>query len=795
MYQLPITLKDDIKRLGALAADYREKKIDPVQFRAHRVPMGVYEQRQNETYMSRVRTTGGVIHPDQFLQLIKIARQHHSNLLHITTRQEIQVHNQELNDVEPIMYGLQEAGLATKGGGGNTIRNILISEESGIGKNELFDATPYAMELTTRLIAEADSYLLPRKMKIAFSSDKTQIGYAAINDVGFVAKIKNGEKGFQVYAGGGGGSNSTVGWVLFDFVPAGEVYAVAEVVKKFFSEHGNRKNKHKARLRYIFFKLGAEETLRLIKEYYDSAIKSDIPFVVNETEDERPSYVFQPLEEAAAVDPEEYDLWKTRYVNPQKQNGYNSILVPFLFGNIWLTDEKTVSGMEKLLEFIARFGKHTIRFTTTQNIRLRNIPDEALPSLYALLKTFVQDLDNPLLVNNITSCTGADTCRLGICLSKGLAAAIRRRLQKSNLPLDIFDKVRIHISGCPNSCGMQLWGDIGFSGKVMRNDRTYPGYLAYLGANREDAPKFAEFVGEINAHDIPDYVHRLLESYIEVQQEYPVFSSYLEAKGKALALQLIGEYKNVPDFSDDKNYYFDWGSDSIFNVLGRGKPECSAGLFDMIEVDITLINENKEALKTETDKTQKNSHLYNIIHSASRMLLVTRGLDPKTPQEVFEMFIKSFIECGLVDQRFKNIVSIAGENKESDFIPYENEIYELSDSVIELYKNMDDSLQFKNVNQKPQEKENAEKVSVSEEGKNTASKNQKFKDLRGVACPMNFVQTKIQLAAMQSGEELEVWLDDGQPIDNVPASVRNEGHEILEQVRQDVWWKVIIKKK
>ncbi|MDR0744313.1 MAG: sulfurtransferase TusA family protein [Tannerella sp.] len=780
MYKLPETLGSDITRFAALANDFQQEKIEPVQFKAFRVPMGIYEQRQDNVYMSRVRTTGGVIYPKQFLKLIEIAQKHKSNLLHITTRQEIQLQNLNLNEIEAILLELQETGLSTKGGGGNTIRNILVPEESGICSSETFDTTPYAMQLTSKVIAEADSFLLPRKMKIAFSSGEKQPGYAAINDVGLVAKIKDGEKGFLVYAGGGGGAKPTVGWLLFDFIPASDLFVIIGAIKKFFSDHGNRKNRHKARLRFIFYKLGEEETLRLIKGYYQDAKKTEPPFTLNYTEDERPPYSYLPDQALTPDNTDEYNLWKKRYVTPQKQNGYNSILVPVLSGNISLNDEATVSGISKLLQFIARFGKHTIRFTTTQNIRLRNIPDIALPELYSILKEWNSQIDHPVLTNNIVSCTGADTCRLGIGLSKGLAGAIRRELLKSGIDMDPLSSVNIHISGCPNSCGQQLWTDLGFAGKILRNDRIYPGYQVYLAANRNTAPKLGEPAGSINARDIPEFTRRLLEAYYAVLPGYKSFASYLEGEGKSFAVKLIEEYKEIPSFADDKNYYFDWGAESIFSVIGQGAAECSAGLFDMIEVDLNHINNNRSALSLETDRAKRNHLLYDIIYSSSRMLLVTRGAEPKTTAEVFNLFIKNFIEYGFVEDRYRSLIVTARDHKDYDFSRNEDEIYALADRVTDLYRNMDDSLQFKDG---PPAKEDTSKSS------------RKQKDLRGVSCPMNFVQTKIQLSTIQSGEELEIWLDDGPPINNVPASVRAEGHDIIEQTRNGEYWKVIIRKK
>ncbi|MDR1882460.1 MAG: sulfurtransferase TusA family protein [Prevotella sp.] len=793
MYRLPETLGNDIAAFATLANDYRQKKTGIVQFKAFRVPMGIYEQRQDEVYMSRVRTTGGVIYPSRFLDLIDIAKRRNSDLLHITTRQEIQIQNLQLDDVKPILDELQKTGLGTKGGGGNTVRNILVSEESGLSGGEVFDTTPYAMELTSRLIAEADSYLLPRKMKIAFSSDDRQLGYAAVNDVGFVAKMEKGKKGFLVYAGGGGGAKPTVGWVLFDFVPVNELYAVAEALKKFFSEHGNRKNKSKARLRFIFYKLGEAETIRLIKEYYKEAKKVSSPFSLDDMEVERPSYSYKPKENTL-IDTEKYDLWKKRYVAHQKQEGYNSILVPVLLGNIRLDDSRSVAGLQKLLKFVGQFGDHTIRFTTTQSIRLRNIPDIALPELYTLLLEINRELHAPVLVNNIVSCTGADTCRLGIGLSKGLAAAIRKELLNSDLDLDELGSVRIHISGCPNSCGQQFWGDIGFSGKILRNERIYPGYRIYLAADRNTSPKLAEPVGGISARDIPKFVCRLLEAYLNTKAEYPSLTRYLQSEGKEFALRLIEKYKNIPSFDDDKNYYFDWGAETVFSVTGRGAPECSAGLFDMIEVDLDSIDSNKVALEAETDRAKRNDLLYNIIYSSSRMLLVTRGAEPKTTDDIFNLFIKTFIEPGFVEDGFRNVVSVARDDRNFDFNSRKDEIYALADKVIGLYKNMDESLQFKNVKIRQADgKRLKEDTGQYDQEKNVNDR--KTKDLRGVACPMNFVQTKILLSSMQPGEILEIWLDEGQPINNVPGSVRNEGHEILEQTQTGNYWKVVIKKK
>jgi sulfite reductase (ferredoxin) len=476
----------------------------------------------------------------------------------------------------------------------------------------------------------------------------------------------------------------------------------------------------------------------------------------------------------------------------KRGGGGESVVVPITLGNIRLDDEEKVEALKALIRFVAQFGDDTLRFTTRQNIRLRNIPAEAQDELSKYIKRYVpENFSKPAVINNIVSCTGADTCRLGICLSKGLTNAIIRALEKSGLDLNLLQDARINVSGCPNLCGQPLWSDLGFVGKVLHTDHVYPAYQVYVGANYTDSPALAESIGTINAYDTPKFVVDLVRKFSEAKPQ--TFNSWLRsAEGRATAEELIAKYKDIPPFAEDKNYYFDWGSDEVFNVTKRGKPECSAGLFDMIQVD-------QDAIKEARDKSA-----YDVIFHASRMLLVTRGLDPQDAAGVFDAFIEHFINTGYVDSAFKALISQAkAEGKQGS---YDNaKANALADAVITLYEGMDDSLNFKN---NPLTPPNGEELSSSSKrvalpretgepgGGVKTIEIERLKDLRGVLCPMNFVKTKLELATMQSGDVLEIWLDDGKPIENVPGSVKLEGHEILSQTQHtDGYWQVIIKKK
>ena len=784
MVKVPVNVNvnNDIEKFARLANGYQQQTVSSTEFKAFRVPMGVYEQRKNEVYMARIRATGGVIKPEQLLRVIDIAKENGSNLLHITTRAEVQILNLQLDKMENVLRQLQEAGLSTKGGGGNTVRNIIVSEFSGIDKDEVFDTTPYAIALANAVVPEPDSYLMPRKMKIAFSSNDKFIDYAGINDIGFVAQIKDGKRGFKVYIGGGAGSKPSVGWLWRDFLPAEDLYALVKAMKKFFIDHGNRKDKYKARIRFIFYKLGKEETFRLINEYFEKEKKdsplTNSPLIPSSPEGQK--LLERGGQNASTNGNNSGNSLQTdsAYSSPlsKRGGGGESVVVPITLGNIRLDDEEKVGALKDLIRFVAQFGDDTLRFTTRQNIRLRNIPAEAQDELSKYIKMYVpENFSKPAVINNIVSCTGADTCRLGICLSKGLTNAIIRALEKSGLDLNLLQDARINVSGCPNLCGQPLWSDLGFVGKVLHTDHVYPAYQVYVGANYTDSPALAESIGTISAYDTPKFVVDLVRKYNAQFKSLNVpvsFNSWLRsAEGRATAEELIAKYKDIPPFAEDKNYYFDWGSDEVFNVTKRGKPECSAGLFDMIQVD-------QDAIKEARDKSA-----YDVIFHASRMLLVTRGLDPQDAAGVFDAFIEHFINTGYVDSAFKALISQAkAEGKQGS---YDNaKANALADAVIELYQGMDDSLQFKR--EKVQESKGS-KVNVPVPV---------HKDLRGILCPMNFVKTKLELATMQSGDVLEIWLDDGKPIENVPGSVKLEGHEILSQTQHtDGYWQVLIKKK
>ena len=877
MYRIPSTLNGDLDYTQSLIDQFKAGEIQAGQLKSNRVPMGIYEQRKNQHYMLRLRCAGGLVTPEQLAKIAFVGHQLSTSHLHVTTRQEIQIHNVDIEDAIPALKKLEKVGISSAGGGGNTVRNMMVDDRSGLTADEEFDVYPYVEELTSRLIAEKDSFTMPRKYKVAIDTSVATANYSYIADLGLQARIKDGQRGFRVLIAGSAASNAHTGWEVFDFLPEKDLYRAAKALKNWFHKYGNRRNRHKARMRYVFYKYGTEEAKRLYLEEFEELKKDgsiDFEAPALPLEHHKPS--FSPLSEKEVkseerrvknssdfFDSEAFETWKRRYAHKQtnaeglKENLWYAY-IPLRHGN------NSTDFFAEVAEYLGNYGNDVIRFTKKEQIQVRNIPEEYLTNIYAFFKKLgVYQIDYPVVVTNLTCCTGADTCRLGICLPKGAIDGIAKQLLNSNLNLDAIPDFELRMNGCTNICALATWGDLGFSGRVGRvGDDPYPAYTIWLPVKGKHEIDLQQ--GYIAAKKIPAFVEDYLRDVIAEQANYADYYDYVAKRGVDIVKDLIAKYKEIAPYSEEPDTFFDFGDDEKFSLIKYGKAECSAGLFDIIEIDQDTIREKRKEVELlmgnipqdvpadlQSDGKQATSKieklLHDIVFSENRMLLVTRGLDPRTDEDVYNGFEKEFIAAGIIPQKFKVLTDKARNNE--SLIAEKPLIDELADLLNDLYQNMDDSLQFKlpavqsttdftdNTDSKEKSagqknrsededksvssvksvgqrnrSENEEKSvsSVKSVGQKNTSENEQNssagepeatispdvkKDFRGVMCPMNFVKTKIALTPMQSGQILEILLDDGAPIENVPGSVKNEDHTILSTEKVENYWKVLIKKK
>ena len=651
-YKIPGNLPSELEELDSYIERYLRGEIDAATLKARRVPFGCYEQRVDGTYMVRIRTTGGALTPRQLRAIAEISARHECSSFHITTRREFQIHDVALEDVFPVMRELLLVGLASRGGGGNTVRNVLVSPDAGVGLDEVFDPSPCAFALASRLIAEPDSWLLPRKFKIAFSNSPADKSYAASNDLGFLEKLRGREKGFRVYVAGGLGAKPEVGHLLHEWVPAQDVYVVTTAVKRLFDKDGNRKNRHAARLRFLWNSLGEEQFSQVYEEQFD-LVRGERPdaLVVEDVPQSSATPHFAPAQDRSP----EFTQWKQRYVERQRQPELLSISVPAFLGN--LKNEDAI----RLAEFLEPFGNYVVRAAFGQNLRLRNIPERYLPNVFHLVREISSLASGPRLLGNSISCTGADTCKLGICLSKGALTATVKRLGDSDIDLNQIPDFRLNLSGCPNTCGQHILADLGFYGNVGRKEQQmFPAYMVVAGAEiGAGKARLARPIDRVSARDLPEFVHEVLKLWLVRKNDYPSFAAYIDGDGAQESRTVAGRFRDVPTYTENKSYYFDWGATEPFSLAGKGVGECSAGLFDFIEVDLKGARQLREELRA--GQARYDDALYGISLRSARSLLITRGIETPTDKAAFENFRKHFIQSGLIDQNFGAVIAGGGE--------------------------------------------------------------------------------------------------------------------------------------
>lgn len=681
LYRLPDGLRNDLEQLRRRTWQFKEGAISASRYQAFRVPNGVYEQRESGTYMLRVRLPAGMLPPEHMRVVAEVAEAHGEGVLHLTTRQDIQIHRVALDGICPALDALADAGLSTKGGGGNTVRNIAACPHAGVCHREAFDVTPHVVALTGFLLADPASFELPRKFKIAFSGCADDCAAATVSDVGFIARTRDGVDGFTVYVGGGMGARSRVSELLEEFIPASRVCAVTEAIKRVFDKHGNRRNKHRARLRFLVEELGLERFRDLYRGEL-AYLSVTPPTLCGSSGRKRVALAAGGAPRPPGLS--SFDLWCKGSVLPQKQSGYHIVeIAPFL----GIIDAAT---LRRLADIVEAHGEGMLRATNLQSLVLRWVPDHDLPTLHAKL-TALKLTDSPTTaLRRVVACAGASTCRLGICLSRGLAKGIAEAVARSGIDLaNGLGEVGINISGCPNACGRHPVGAIGLFGSARRiRGHLVPHYTVQLGGHVEEGKTvLASGTLSIPGRNVPGFLVEFLRAFRESAQ-YPDFKAFLAAGGRETAGQLAAAYSQVPDFEEDKSYYFDWGAKEVFSLAGRGPGECGAGVFDLIEVDLAGAAEALAARK-----------LLAATLLAARALLVTRGEQADDDAQSLRLFRRYFVEEGLIPPELHQLIDKALEQvsasaPESSFDATDTEVSSLLAAVRKLYEDMGPSLRI-----------------------------------------------------------------------------------------------------
>lgn len=528
----------EIDEFVATLEKYERGEITPDQWRAYRLVRGTYGQRQAEdAQMLRIKIPQGVLTADHLDVLAKIGEGYSRGFGHITTRQNIQFHFVKLHDVEPAMRLLAEAGITTREACGNSVRNITACPYAGVAADERFDVTPYAEAMTRHLLRQPISSTLPRKFKIAFEGCPVDHALTGINDLGFYALLgPDGSRGFRVTAGGGTAILCKSGTVIHEFLPASEIFRVAQAVLRVFQRLGDYKHKQRNRMKFMIRELGwtrwREEyereltrcrlsgeapTLEIDPAPAESKpdwMKDGSPSVghiaarVTAQQVKGPGIVptivplLQPGDEA-------YARWRVTNVRPQKQFGYLMATITVPLGD--LSSEQ----MRVLGELARAYGDGTVRVTPDQNLVFRWVNACDVRHLYKRVAAAGLALAEAGTIANVVSCPGAESCRLAVTQSRGLGRLLEDELRARPDLIAKADGASIKISGCPNGCGQHHIATIGFQGSVRRIDgRAVPQYFVMVGGGvSEHGASFGRLAAKVPARRIPEVVERLIDLY------------------------------------------------------------------------------------------------------------------------------------------------------------------------------------------------------------------------------------------------------------------------------------------
>ncbi len=569
-------IEAEIVRFEERAQQLQSGAITAEQFRPFRLKHGTYGQRQPGFQMLRVKIAAGVLKPAQLRVLARIADDYSTGRGHLTTRENIQFHFVKLENVGAAMRLLADAGLTTREACGNTVRNVTACPVAGICPGEAFDVTPYALGVSRCLLRHPDFHDLPRKFKIAFSGCENDgdCAVAGIHDVGLIAQVRgsNGtsHRGFKVLVGGGLGSLPTEAAVLTDFLPEEELLPTVEAILRVFTETGNRKNKLMARLKFVLRAKGIEEFRRLVAEKRKvSQAPAETYMVPSPIQPSLVTIAPAPLSISVAgsqADPE-YDRWAEHNLMFQRQAGYGGVWVKLSAGTLFSSQMR---GLADVLEKNELTG---VRIAVNQDLVIPWVPFDRVRAIYDGLREFELVTPGARTISDVTGCPGATTCNLGITRSLTLAEVLSRELTGYSDPE--IQKLRIKISGCPNSCGHHHIADIGFYGNVRKiGDRQAPYYQLLLGGKvNADGVQFGRQIMSVPARPIPAIIRGLLEFYQRDRQPRETFSSWVARTPDESIKARLQPFADVNSSSED--IFVDWGDTETYSLkLGRG--ECVA---------------------------------------------------------------------------------------------------------------------------------------------------------------------------------------------------------------------------
>ncbi|TMI70046.1 MAG: HEPN domain-containing protein [Bacteroidetes bacterium] len=666
-------VEKDIIELEKKIREFREGKMPEEKFRSLRLARGVYGQRQQGVQMVRIKLPYGKMTLAQWKRIASVSDEYSTGNLHLTTRQDVQIHFVSLDRTPELWSDLERDDITIREACGNTVRNITAADIAGIDPEEPFDVTPYAHAAFEYFLRKPVCQEMGRKFKIAFSSSEKDTALTFMHDLGAIPRIRNingkDVRGFKVLVGGGLGAQPFLAIPVHEFLEEDLLIPYIESVLRVFDRHGERNSRHKARIKYLIQKIGidafnelvAQEQLALTQQRYKVDTSKHETTINTNTESYRDTILTAKPEN---IDPFRFGIWKETNVFRQKQEGYFAVYVRVANGNISSDASRVL--IDQLKDIIA----DDVRVTINQGLQFRFIKEEHLEYVYSVLAGEGLAAAGFGSTADVTSCPGTDTCNLGISNSTGTALVLSELIE-DEFPEFLYNKeLAIKISGCMNSCGQHGMASIGFHGSSMKaKGQVLPALQVLIGGGVLGSGNgaIADKVIKIPSKRAPDVLRMVLNDY-KSNAGGESFLNYSHKKGDRYYYDLLKPLASLETLQAED--YLDWGQQEKFSTaIGVG--ECAGVMIDLVA---TLILEASEKIAGSEECLANGKWADGIyqayaaqVHTA-KALLLQQGVQCNTQHGILKDFDTHFTQKGLYTSSagFKNDVMRMNEAPPSE---------------------------------------------------------------------------------------------------------------------------------
>ncbi|MEZ5001518.1 MAG: nitrite/sulfite reductase [Chitinophagales bacterium] len=623
----------DIRELEQKIAGFNNDTIPEDRFKAYRLTRGVYGQRQFGVHMFRTKLPYGRINAQQLRRMGELSNRYATGNLHLTTRQNIQLHYVKLDDSPAVWAGLADVGVTAREACGNTVRNITASAIAGIDPNEPFNVVPYANAAFEYFLRNPICQDMGRKIKIAFSSSESDSAFIYIHDFGFIPKIEQGVKGFKVVVGGGLGAQSIMAQTAYEFLEEDKLIPFMEAALRIFDRYGERAKRNKARMKYLLSDLGLDKWLEMVEEEWKSLDQETIKIDASEEAESIQDISNYPPVEIAQQ--EKYQQWLQTNTFRQKQEGYYGVYLKVLKGDI---DHKEAY---KIADVVEQYAASEMRVTVNQGLLVRYVKEEALPILFNAFNALGFAEPGFDSLHDITVCPGTDTCALGVTNSMGLAKVLERVVKEEYPELMHERFLKIKMSGCMNACGQHMIAQLGFHGSSIRvGEKIAPAMQVVIGGgvDIDGTGHIADKIIKIPTRRIPDTVRRVLDDYEDQANDGEYFNAYYTRQGKKYFYDLLKDLGHKDSIAGQD--FIDWGHNEEY-VQEIGVGECAGVSYDMVS---TIINDAEIKLKEAQEAfdnglfNEASYHAYTGIVIGAKALLLAVDVACNTQAAILSDF-------------------------------------------------------------------------------------------------------------------------------------------------------------